>query len=201
MPRRKFGFGLWAADDTLLPTNTLSVKFGQYDFDEANFTAGESHTSYYDAIHVIASSRADGWDAVKHVGGRFSTSLLLTASDAHLRPANRAAAAFDGTPGTRWQSVNAAAAWLLYRYPAGGKQVVTSYAIASSDAAARDPKDWTLEASDDGITWTPLDHRLGETFASRGPRKTHAVGNTTAYSYYGLAVTRNNRGAVIQSMN
>jgi hypothetical protein len=46
--------------------------------------------------------------------------------------------------------------------------VVSQYALASAnDAPGRDPRDWTLQGSADGESWTDLDTRAGESFTDR----------------------------------
>ncbi|MBT0569882.1 heparin lyase I family protein [Curvibacter sp. CHRR-16] len=60
-----FGFGTWnTTTDTLASDSHIYFKFGQYNYDTANYTSGESRVTYYDNIHIIASERSDGWTAV-----------------------------------------------------------------------------------------------------------------------------------------
>ena len=69
---------------------------------------------------------------------------------------------------------------------------VRSYALTSAnDSAGRDPKDWTLQGSQNGTTWTDLDKRSGEVFPQRTQSKEYKFENTTAYQYYRLNVTAN----------
>lgn len=76
---------------------------------------------------------------------------------------------------------------------------VNQYTITSAnDFATRDPKDWNLQASDDGRTWTTLDTRTGQTFTARFQTKTYSFTNTTPYLYYRLNITANNGADAIQ---
>jgi hypothetical protein len=82
--------------------------------------------------------------------------------------------------------------WVQYQSTVAA--IVTWYTITSAnDVPGRDPKDWTLAGSNDGVTWTTIDTRAGETFATRLLKKTYLINNnTTAYSYYRLTITANN---------
>lgn len=87
--------------------------------------------------------------------------------------------------------------WVQYRSPFTA--VVTQYAITSAnDASTRDPKDWTLQGSNNGSSWTNLDTRTGETFASRLLRKTYSFTNTTSYTYYRLNISAVNGATAAQ---
>ena len=81
--------------------------------------------------------------------------------------------------------------WLQFQFSTA--RVYTSYTLTSAfDLPARDPKTWTLQGSNNGITWTTLSSKSNESFASRGLTKTYTFTNTTAYTYYKLVVTANN---------
>lgn len=83
---------------------------------------------------------------------------------------------------------------LWVQYQSAVAAIVTWYTITSAnDVPGRDPKDWILAGSNDGVNWTTIDTRTGETFATRLLKKTYLINNnTTAYSYYRLTITANN---------
>jgi hypothetical protein len=82
--------------------------------------------------------------------------------------------------------------WVQYQSTVAA--IVTAYTITSAnDVPTRDPKDWNLAGSNDGVNWTVIDSRSGETFASRFLIKTYLINNnSTAYIYYRLNITSNN---------
>ncbi|MFH8533886.1 fibronectin type III domain-containing protein [Streptomyces tendae] len=81
--------------------------------------------------------------------------------------------------------------WMQYRSTTAA--ALDHYTLTSGDDAPdRDPRDWTLEGSQDGNDWTVLDSRQDETFSDRNQARDFSVGATTAYSYYRLNVTRTN---------
>lgn len=93
---------------------------------------------------------------------------LATASRADLAPAM----AFDGltTSGNGWADTSGSAVntkWLMYDFGSANGVNVVQYTVASyptsSSTAARSPNSWTLQASNDLITWEDLDTVTGET--------------------------------------
>jgi hypothetical protein len=66
---------------------------------------------------------------------------------------------------------------------------------SANDVAQRDPKNWQFQGSNDGVTWTTLDTRTNETFASRFLTKTYDFPNGTPYRWYRLNITANNGGS------
>ena len=78
--------------------------------------------------------------------------------------------------------------WMQLKFPVG--QIISAYTLTSAnDAPERDPKDWNLLASNDGITWVTVDTRTSEVFLARNLTKLYAFNNTTAYTYYRLSVS------------
>ena len=97
---------------------------------------------------------------------------------------------FDGSTASKWY-VAQPTVWVEFAItpPAA----LTTYSLTSgNDSPARDPKNWTLYGSNDRATWTTLDSRTGETFATRGQVKTYPIVGAAAFRYYKLDVTANN---------
>ncbi|MGB1263949.1 MAG: basic secretory protein-like protein [Cognaticolwellia sp.] len=90
---------------------------------------------------------------------------------------------FDGDKGSKFLAVHPSA-WVTFQ--AETPKVLTGYQLTSAgDAPGRDPKEWQLEASNDGIKWTTIDTRSEQKFSSRRATNTYKVtGNTTKYSHY-----------------
>ncbi|WP_433303549.1 GH92 family glycosyl hydrolase [Actinoplanes sp. CA-030573] len=71
----------------------------------------------------------------------------------------------------------------------GGKQAPTYYTLTSG-AAAGDPADWKLQGSRDGITWTTVDARSGETFAWRNQTRPFRIDRPGRFQQFRLVVSR-----------
>ncbi|SIO54004.1 chondroitinase-B domain-containing protein [Chitinophaga niabensis] len=82
---------------------------------------------------------------------------------------------------------------LWVQYQSTVPAIVVKYTLTSGDdVASRDPRDWTLLASNDSTNWDTLDTRVGETFPSRGLTQTYAIADSASYIFYRLYVTANN---------
>ena len=93
--------------------------------------------------------------------------------------------------------LNADSYWVQYQ--SSKQAVVTKYGLTSSDGVAeRDPKSWTLKASNDGESWVDLDARSNESFSGRKELNVYKFENDVPYIYYRLEVTELNGGAGFQ---
>jgi predicted alpha-1,2-mannosidase len=111
-------------------------------------------------------------------------------------PAEGKAQAFDGDKGTKWL-VFATTGWIQAQLKQ--PQTVTNYAITSAnDEPGRDPKDWTLQGSDDGSTWATVDQQTGQSWDARGETHEFTVAAPKPYLYYRLSVTANNGADIVQ---
>jgi len=82
-------------------------------------------------------------------------------------------------------------------YPSSKK--IDAYTITSgNDAPERDPKDFNLQGSNDGTTWTTIDSRSNETFLSRNLTRTFNLATEAEYSYYRLNITSISGASLIQ---
>lgn len=73
--------------------------------------------------------------------------------------------------------------------------VINAYTITSgNDSPERDPKDWNLCGSDDGVHWTVLDTQANQSFLNRTQTVQYNLKNTATYTYYRLNITANNNG-------
>ena len=190
-----FGFGTWNSDDTLASGSEINFKFGQYDYDVANYTAGETRTSYYDNIHILQGNPDNAWQLVNPQASISNSATATITASAQPHTDESAAMAFDGDVETKWFS-DRPTGWLQYALGDTNRQVLTSYAVTSAnDAPTRDPKDWQLLASNDGVQWTVLDSRSGQAFLGRHVSNQFPVDNIAAYAYYRLGVTANNGNA------
>ncbi len=104
------------------------------------------------------------------------------------------AKAFDNDVNTKWLDFANAnpytrASRIQYQYAAGNRYIVSSYTLDSAnDAPERDPRDWTLSGSNDGVTFVPLDTRSNEVFSERFQTRSFNVVNGTGYNIYRLDV-------------
>ncbi|WP_370948726.1 ThuA domain-containing protein [Amycolatopsis sp. cg5] len=102
----------------------------------------------------------------------------------------------DNNENTKWLAFQSTG-WAAYKMAA--PVAVSSYALVSAnDAPGRDPKNWTLQGSNDGSAWTDLDTRTNEVFGERFQTRTFTFTNTTVYSNYRLNITANSGENIVQ---
>ena len=130
--------------------------------------------------------------------GPWSGSILATnfsqvasASDSiDSTPTNQPSNAFDGVDSTYWHSNNSMPHWIQVQIPIG--QVSTSVLIKNfSFSAARTPRDFLVQASNDGMTWTTLSTQTGVTWVV-DVSQTFTYVNTVAYTYYRISISASN---------
>lgn len=76
---------------------------------------------------------------------------------------------------------------------------VNAYMLTSgNDAAARDPKAWALEGSQDKLSWAVLDNQTNQSFTYRNEIKIFNFPNKIAYKHYRLRITETGGSPDIQ---
>ncbi|MFV0468941.1 MAG: glycoside hydrolase family 76 protein [Dysgonomonas sp.] len=86
------------------------------------------------------------------------------------------------------QDVSSLPAWIQYKSTIPAK--LLAYSVVAGYDSDKDPRNWTLQGSNDGQTWTSIHTRSNITFSQRGERKTYTVSTTSKYIYFRLNVTR-----------
>lgn len=82
----------------------------------------------------------------------------------------------------------------------GNKSLAVNYysLTSGSDTQEKDPKAWTLYASEDNKKWIQLDKQVNQTFAERQQTKEYEFENSGTYRYYRLSVEANGGGTSTQ---
>jgi hypothetical protein len=136
-----------------------------------------------------------------------TSTTLKPASTGHATPKMTSAAAPSGTvtddgSGTSAYKVfdrditqevkftTASSGFVQYQFPAGQGKAVNAYWIAAADVAAQTgdtPTQWTLSASNDGVSYISLDSRAGEIGWSGSEVRFYEFQNRSSYEYYKFA--------------
>ena len=98
----------------------------------------------------------------------------------------------DGDLNTKWGTPGAMPVWVVFKYNTA--KAWNKYSLTSgNDAPTRDFKDWTLEGSNDSLTWLVLDTQTGHAqWDARNSTLDFVFSNTVAYTYYRFNITANN---------
>lgn len=113
-----------------------------------------------------------------------SLSGTITVGNTSSPSAEQPPEALDGSITTKWLSFAPSGTYYQFRFN-GGPEAVTAYTLTSAnDASERDPYSWVLSGSNDGSSYTVLDTRDAQDFATRFETQLFGFMNTTAYQYY-----------------
>ncbi|MCK2241997.1 MULTISPECIES: GH92 family glycosyl hydrolase [unclassified Crossiella] len=166
-----------------------------------SFEAGEPQPTWTDTPETgpdgkPKASGVTGADSVS-IPGSVNDKITATAASAENTVGGEVRDnLFDGSLASKWLAFERTG-WVSLTLSEA--VAVQKYAISSAnDAAERDPKDWTLKGSTDGVNWTTVDSRTGESFAKRHETKTFTLTNTVPYQHYRLDITLNNGASLIQ---
>lgn len=101
------------------------------------------------------------------------------------------------TTSTFWAtSIGNATGWLSYDFASG--IIIDGYTIFASNTLAANPRNWTLEGSNDNVNWTVLHTvTLPSAISAGGTYSIASIGNSTSYRYYRINVTLNGGGSQV----
>jgi hypothetical protein len=102
--------------------------------------------------------------------------------------------AFDGAPTSQagWTGTNHGADWLQIFL--GAAYVLGSYEI-NVNVGTRGPTAWTMEGSNDGVTWTVVDTQTGVAAWANNQTNTYTIATPgAAFSYYRLNISAGGDG-------
>jgi len=127
-----------------------------------------------------------GWRDFTDLGGTVTASSQIHSGESKEM-------AFDNTSSTKWLTSYTPTGWIQFQFPEENQYTVKRYSITSAnDAPERDPRNWTLYGSNDGLNWAVVDSQLNQSWSSRFLRREFECASPNAYSYYRLSITANN---------
>ncbi|MFF4215716.1 GH92 family glycosyl hydrolase [Streptomyces nondiastaticus] len=181
-----------AASQAAAPTDHFS----------SSFEPGDPQPDWRDTVESTPDGRkrtagVDG-DDTRGIPGNVSDSVTaVRASGENAGSGEVKENLVDGESTTKWLTFEKSGAWL--EFDLAEPVTAVRYALTSAnDAPGRDPRDWVLQGSQDGRSWTPLDTRKGETFDKRFQTREFSFANTTPYGHYRLDLTRNSGEDITQ---
>ncbi|HWM86999.1 MAG TPA: GH92 family glycosyl hydrolase [Kofleriaceae bacterium] len=166
----------------------------------SSFEAADPQPTWTNTVETDANgqkkaSGVSGQSGDEILGNIMDRVVAVTASGEN-PPGEIATAIADGELTTKWL-VFASTGWVQIEL--AEPIAVRRYAVSSAnDAPERDPVNWTLEGSQDGVTWTAIDTQTDQAFASRFETRQYDFASDTAYLHYRLDVTLNNGADILQ---
>jgi gliding motility-associated-like protein len=188
------------------------VKVGQVNGNVTTFAdkGVVAATLYYYRVRAVNFFGGSAYTAVASITTMTSTGALTDLTDdggtltglyENPKESENRAKLIDNSLGTKFlipAEVGTLPYWVQYKSTTGADKQLTKYTLTSGDdAAGRDPKNWTLEGSNDGTNWTVVDTRNNFLFAARNQTVTFVLAAPVQYMYYQLSVTANNGSTTI----
>ena len=160
--------------------------------------AGNGFLGISDAARAQADSKwFTGLIGTRPVGARQDPEDVASVTASGDNPPNETKENLtDNEPRTKWLTFENTG-WVAYKMAA--PVAVSSYSMVSAnDFPGRNPKDWTLEGSNDGTTWTVLDTQTNQSWDEPFQTRKFEFTNTTPYANYRLNITKNAGEPLIQ---
>ncbi|MFI9452279.1 ThuA domain-containing protein [Amycolatopsis sp. NPDC052450] len=165
---------------------------------QAYMKAGGGFLGLSDAARAQDGSQwFSGLIGARPVGARPTPEAVASVTASAENPPNESKEKLaDNNENTKWLTFSPTG-WVAYKMAA--PVAVSSYDLVSAnDFPGRNPKNWTLQGSNDGTTWTDLDTRTNEVFTDTFQSRKFTFANTTAYANYRLHITANAGDPLIQ---
>ena len=109
---------------------------------------------------------------------------------------------FDQATGTVWQSGTTNTGIVGYQFTSG--KIIKQYAFLSWTTNAMNPRDWTFQGSNDGVSYTTIETVTAFITVANTWYVRNVSSNTTSYTYYRMnitAVQTINNNPIIQELN
>ncbi|GAB2769223.1 GH92 family glycosyl hydrolase [Terrabacter koreensis] len=174
---------------------TPAADAGAGDF-STSFESGQPQPELSTVETGADGARQQNVSGTASTDGSLLGSVTGVTASAENGPGEVAANLADANPDSKWLAF-ASSAWVRYQLSTPAKAVRYSLTSAN-DAPERDPKDFTLQGSTDGTTWTDLDRQTGIDFSGRFATRTFTVTTPGTYAYYRLNVTAVHSGGTVQ---
>lgn len=139
---------------------------------------------------------------IARASGHSRTTLVVAATASSTYPSVDPMKAFngvlgDGSANTSWVTNGIATGWLMAQL--SRTTIVTGYTLwGSVFESTRSPVSWTIQGSNDGITFTTLDTRAGITPWALGGSRTYTFTNVNTYLYYKIDATSNGGSSYLE---
>lgn len=97
-----------------------------------------------------------------------------------------------------WQA-STTTGWLSMDFGSGSSVIIDGYTIFGNSDQSLNPRNWTLQGSNDNSTWTTLHTVTGASaIPASGNYSVASIGNSTGYRYYRVNITLNGGGSVVR---
>lgn len=128
---------------------------------------------YYDRFHNDITAN----------GGKLTSSQDMEANSGKLK-------ALNDNNGNTVYTLNASELPVWIQYESTTPVQLRAYSLTVADDENKNPRNWTLQGSNDGTQWETVNSRSNIVFNLKGERKDYPVSSSSRYSYFRLNITR-----------
>ncbi|GAB3066249.1 GH92 family glycosyl hydrolase [Intrasporangium mesophilum] len=184
-----------AADASASTAGATTETAGAGDF-STSFEAGQPQPELSTVETGQDGPRQQNVTGKSSTNGSLLGSVVSVSASAENAPGEVAANLADANPDSKWLAF-ASTGWV--RYQLGAPAKVVRYSLTSAnDSPERDPKNFTLQGSQDGSSWTDLDTQANIDFSGRFAKRSFDVATPDTFVYYRLNVTAVHSGSIVQ---
>jgi hypothetical protein len=184
--------GNWSNTNTWNSGSVLGIPTGSDDVWSNNFNVNIDQS--FDVVTLRNTTRARDI-ATPAMTANNAPSPYVAAASTINSTARDAWTAFDRvyTTTTGWQATSATSTgWLSMDFGSGSSTVIDGYTIFGTSTQAVNPRNWSLQGSDDNNSWTNLHIVSGAAaIAASSTYSVASIGNSTGYRYYRVNITLN----------
>lgn len=175
---------LLLAGDNAGAENLVSANFTCQNYGSNSGSGADVPFGCYQTLGNLRLKFGDGPDPA---------SLYCASGHSPDKAANSIESSFDGEVSTKWVVIPQGKP-LIWQLDAGSIIAAPAeyHLTSANDVPERDPRNWTLEGSSDGVSWTLLDERKDEPlFSGRHERKSYQVSTRKECRYFRFTFTPN----------
>jgi hypothetical protein len=184
--------GNWSNTNTWNSGSVLGIPTGSDDVWSNTFNVNIDQS--FDVVTLRNTTRARDI-ATPAMTANNAPSPYVAAASTINSAARDAWTAFDRvyTTTTGWQAASATSTgWVSMDFGSGSSTVIDGYTIFGTSTQAVNPRNWSLQGSDDNNSWTNLHIVSGAAaIAASSTYSVASIGNSTGYRYYRVNITLN----------
>ncbi len=182
--------GNWSDTNTWNSGSVLGIPTGSDDVWSNTFSVNIDQS--FDVVTLRNTARARDIATPAMTANNAPSPFVAAASTVSTRDAWTAFDRSYVTTGGWISANNNATGWLSMDFGSGSSVVIDGYAIYGFNVQAQNPRNWSLQGSNNNTSWTDLHIVSGAAaIPASGLYSVASIGNSTGYRYYRVNITLN----------
>jgi len=189
-------YQVYFSDSANLTTNDLLADTTETSFETDTLLEDTTYFWRVDQKSASGNLKGETWRFKTKIAGMTvidrteDAGLIVTARGENL-PNEGISKIIDNDNQTKWLDFSRNS-WFEFSFSQAKQFAITEYTLTSAnDSPGRDPKEWTIFGSNDGVTWQALDFQSDQNFTQRFEKKRYSFENKIAFAFYRLEMINN----------